>query len=200
MPAAAVDDRGKLSSMLWSSFAMASVTSDAWIDVKEVKATRGSRGLAALSRRDVRRGGRRLLAARASKIELPNPFAKKGAATATKPAASPSSASSTPGALDEELLKYAAARKAVHAFVLCDGDEAAVEAAVAACTVAIEELEDPNAPAPKAAEGDEEEEEAERAPPRVGLCTTIIAPANGVTLPRPKAGSRIAAYRTTTAS
>ena len=182
VPAAAVDDRGKLSSMLWSSFAMASVTSDAWIDVKEVKATRALEGSLLFLDATSGEGGGGFSLPELPKIELPNPFAKKGAATATKPAASPSSASSTPGALDEELLKYAAARKAVHAFVLCDGDEAAVEAAVAACTVAIEELEDPNAPAPKAAGGDDDEEEATEAPPRVGLCTTIIAPANGVSL------------------
>ena len=92
VPAAAVDDRGKLSSMLWSSFAMASVTSDAWIDVKEVKATRALEGSLLFLDATSGEGGGGFSLPELPKIELPNPFAKKGAATATKPAASPSSA------------------------------------------------------------------------------------------------------------
>ena len=40
MPIAAVDDRGKLSSVLWSSFAMSSVPSGSWLDRKQLSTMR----------------------------------------------------------------------------------------------------------------------------------------------------------------
>lgn len=137
-PMAAVADRGQLSSLLWSSFAMSSVSSSDWIDRSELTRTRALQG--SLLFLDATAGE----SAGGSLFGL---FGSKKADTGTP-------------ALDVELLRFAAARGAAHAYVLLDGDDAAVGAAATACNEAISELESAD----------------------TVLCTTIIAPVAGVAL------------------
>lgn len=146
---AAVEDRGKLSSLLWSSFAMAAVTSGNWLDRDEMVGTYALEGALLFidcTSADAGGGGFSL-------PSLPNPFAPK-------PAKAAAGGGGAAPEVDEELLKFAAARGAQHAYLLVDGDDAAVASAVAACEEAIGGFEGGS----------------------VTLCVTILAPVGGATL------------------
>ena len=143
IPIAAVENRGALSSMLWSSFAMSSVNTGAWTDRDSLLKTTVMAGSLLFVDATATEGG-------GGGFSLPNPFAKKAPTTA---------AGAAP--VDAELLKYAAARGALHAYVLTEGTDAAVSAAVAACESAITELETSDGAA---------------------LCATVIAPCSGATI------------------
>lgn len=112
-PIAAVDNSGALSSLLWSSFAMSNVPSSDWMEPSRLTTT------AALS------GGLLFIDQTTTedkpKFGLPNPFAKKPAASA-------------PGAIDLSVLEAAGARGAKHVFLLVEAD------AVGECVGAVEKL------------------------------------------------------------
>ena len=127
-PYAAVGDRGKLNSILWGQFAMASVPSGWWLDREGLLGSYVLAGALLFVDATSDAGG-------GGGGGLPNPFEslfggkkKPGGAAAA-------------GSLDTEMLKYAAARGASHVYVLVEGDDAKVSEAVAACREAIDGLE-----------------------------------------------------------
>jgi hypothetical protein len=117
-PFASVDDRGSLSSMLWSSFAMASVASGCWLDRKDIVNTYALEGA--------------LLFVDATTAAPSGGFNPLGLFGPKDTGAAPS--------LDVELLQFAAARGATHVYVMMDGDDQAVAQAAAACQDAISGL------------------------------------------------------------
>lgn len=119
-PFAAVAERGKLSSLLWSSFAMSSVGSGCWLDRDE------------LCRSPALGGG--LLFMDATTPEGAggfNPFAVFGKG-GQKP--------DGPPPLDADLIMAAGKRGAAHTFVMLDGDDGAVGVACDVCNEAVAQL------------------------------------------------------------
>ena len=112
-PIAAVENRGALSSMLWSSFAMSNVPSSDWMEPAKLPTTMAlAGGMLFLDKTtSADKGG----------FQLPNPFAKKAAEAA-------------PGAVDVSLLEAAGARGARHCFLLVEASQ------VGDCVRAVESL------------------------------------------------------------
>ena len=109
LPVAAVEDRSKLSSVLWSSFAMSSVPSGNWVDAAELPKMPRNMNSALVfidGMTSEKKGGFQL------------PFGKKKAATDEAPP------------LDVATISAAASLGASHVYVLLDGDVAALDSCV----------------------------------------------------------------------